>query len=327
MRAPAFWYKSHPTALAWLLWPLGMAYGLGAAWHARKRAKGAYRAPVPVVAVGNITVGGSGKTPLTQFIAQHLASPKRPLAIVARGYGGSLKTPTRVNPAKHTAAQVGDEPLLLARRLKDKNITVWVGCNRPAAMQAAVKAGAKLLLLDDAFQRHDVQRDVNILAINGQMGLGNGLPMPAGPLREFAGGTARATHVAVINPMPHHTVPPTMAPVFNLTLSSDATTLSTLRNKPLVAFAGLAHPQGFFNALQQAGMTLKATLPFPDHHTYTATDLSQLQTLATQHGAILVCTGKDSVKLPATFKHTVVPETLGGPAATRLLTAIKQAIA
>lgn len=326
MRVPAFWYKPRPTTAAWLLWPLGMLYGLGAALNTRKRLKHAYKAPVPVVSIGNLTVGGSGKTPLTQFIAQHLASPKAPLAIIARGYGGTITHPTRVNPDKHTAAQVGDEPLLLARRLKGKNVSVWIGRHRPATAKAAVKAGAKLILLDDGFQRTDIHRDINLLAINGHVGLGNGLPMPAGPLREFASNTDRATHIAVINPSPHTRLPATLAPTFNLTLTSQPEALSVLRNKPIIAFAGLAHPQAFFNALHGAGLNLKATLPYPDHHAYTASDLEQLQTLAHQHNAILVCTGKDSVKLPPSFKHTTIPDVIGGPAATRLLTAIKKAL-
>jgi tetraacyldisaccharide 4'-kinase len=325
-RAPTFWYKPRPTALALLLWPLGMLYATLAALHARKRAQHPYKAPVPVVAVGNLTVGGSGKTPLTQFLAQHLASAKTPVAIVSRGYGGTSTEPTRVNPAKHTAAQVGDEPLLLAQRLKGKNVTVWVGCNRPAVAKAAVKAGCKLIILDDGFQRHDIHRTINLLAINGKVGLGNGLPIPAGPLREWPSAIARATHIAVINPSPHRACPPLMAPVFNLTLTSQPEALSSLRTKPLIAFAGLAHPEAFFASLQQAGLTLRATVPFPDHHTYTEADLTRLQTLAKQHNAILVCTGKDSVKLPATFPHTIIPEVIGGPAATRLLTAIKKAL-
>lgn len=326
MRAPSFWYNSRPTPLAWLLWPLAALYATGASLNAYKRLKRAYRARVPVVAVGNLTVGGSGKTPTTQFLAQHLASPKTPLAIIARGHGGTLCGPVKVDPTRHTAAQVGDEPLLLARRLRGKNVSIWIARDRPAAVQAAVNTGAKLILLDDAFQRLDVARDINLLVVNGQVGFGNGLPLPAGPLREWPTAIARATHIAVINPSPNRLLPPTEAPVFNLTLGSQPEALSALGNKPVVAFAGLAHPHAFFDALQQADVNLKATVAYPDHHRYTAANLAHLQTLAQHHNAVLVCTGKDSVKLPVTFKHTAIPESLGGPAATRLLTAIKKAL-
>lgn len=321
IRTPAFWYLPRRTLPALLLSPLGALYGLASSLAVAWRGFAPYIPTVPVVSIGNLVAGGTGKTPLASLLATHLATPQRPVAIVSRGYGGTLAQPTLVDAQKHTAAQVGDEPLMLARRLSSQNVQVWVGRNRKAAVQAAEAAGAALVVLDDGFQRRDIYRAANILVMHGENGFGNGLCIPAGPLREPMSAVARADLIVVMNApakghRPH-------APVFALAYGLDTQALHALAPKPVVAFAAVGHPERFFAGLTGAGLDVVATVPFPDHAAFTAADLDNLSGLAKTHRATLVCTDKDAVKLPRDFPATPIREHLSGDTAA-LLAAVKK---
>ena len=317
MKAPRFWFRP-ASWQATLLAPLGWLYGALAADQLCRRAARAHAARVPVVSVGNLTVGGSGKTPLIAFLAAHF-SKTRKVAIVSRGYGGSLKGPHRVNPKADTAAMVGDEPLLLARRFP--KVAVWVSRARVDGVAQAEKAGATLILLDDGFQRRDVARDIDLVTIDGATALGNARVLPAGPLRESAKALARATAAVVMNGPLKGKLP---VPAYALALGSALP--PALKGKRVVAFAGLGHPEKFFHAIAAAGATLAATVPFPDHHAYTKADLARLKALAARHNATLACTAKDAVKLPPAFA-TVIAETLTGPDTAKLIGMIERKLA
>lgn len=320
MKSPSFWWEPRITVLARLLQPVSWLYGQVAAMHGAWRAKRATPVGVPVISIGNLTVGGAGKTPLTQWVAEQLAAMGHQVAIVSRGYGGaSAATPLRVRPNVHTAFQVGDEPLLLARHFTASPVAVWVGINRPLAVRRAVEAGATVVVLDDAFQRRDVARTLDLLVINGtRPAFGNGLCLPAGPLREPLSALRRA-HAAVILNAPEAAPLPVLAqaeiPTFHLATIPTATSLEPLRNHRLLAFCGLAHPEKFFNTLKTAGLEPTQTVTFPDHHAYTAADLKRLQNASQQLHAVRVTTTKDAAKLPRNFAYVLDISLTGADAA------------
>lgn len=315
MFAPRFWYKRRPTPAALLLTPLAVLYGTASALKGALRARNPYYAAVPVISVGNLTVGGAGKTPVVQWLAGWLAAQGHQVAIVSRGYGGNLAgQPTQVNPRFHTPAMVGDEPLLLATHFTNQPVMVWVGRHRPTAVRRAEQAGATFILLDDAFQRRDVARNLDILVLNGSGGLpwGNGLPMPAGPLREFLSARKRASFALVLNEKPQQPLPYYGVTAYRLNTMATEGSIAPLRGRKLVAFAALAHPEKFIATLVQHRLTVKAAIAFPDHHLYTPQNLEYLRMRAHTAGAKLVTTSKDAVKLPPHFAH-VVDITLAGP--------------
>jgi tetraacyldisaccharide 4'-kinase len=300
---------------------LAWAYGKVAQVHGAYRAKRAYYAAVPIISVGNITLGGTGKTPLVQALASYFAAQGTQVAIVLRGYGGTESAQPLQVSFQHTATQVGDEAVALFRALP-KNVQVWVGKHRPSVVRRAEAAGAGLILLDDGFQRRDVARDIDLLVLNGHppqgqtnpQPFGNGLCLPAGPLREPLSGRARAHWAVVMNEPP--STPGTPLPyyglvAYRLVVAPTAVSLAPLRGKPLLAFAGLGHPEKFFASLRQAGLNLTLTIALPDHSRYTPKQLMALQREAKALGATLVTTTKDAAKLPPGFAQVVETQLIG----------------
>lgn len=287
MQAPEFWRAGGGPAA--LLAPLGALYGL--ATRLRFAYAKPWRAPVPVVCVGNLVMGGAGKTPVALDLARRLDG----VHILTRGYGGTEKGPLRVDPAVHTAVQVGDEALLLAEAAP-----TWVGGDRVASAKTAVAAGAKVLLMDDGFQNPGLTKDLSLLVVDGAYGFGNGRVFPAGPLREApARGLARAGAVVLIGGnatgLDFGGLPVLKARLVPGPEAAD------LMGKPLVAFAGLGRPEKFFATLEGLGCNLAAERAFPDHHPYTEADLESLAAT----GLTLVTTAKDRVRLPPAFRDRV----------------------
>lgn len=294
MRAPDFW--RHDGTLAALLRPAGALYALGGAL--RRRLAHPWRAPVPVICVGNLTVGGTGKTPLVLDLARRLAG--RQPHILTRGYGGRLAGPVRVDRGRHDAADVGDEPLLLARRTP-----VWVARDRAAGAKAAVAHGARLLLLDDGFQNPTLAKDMSILVVDGEAGFGNGRVFPAGPLREpVAWGLARADAIVVMGEDRHGLAARSPVPVLRARLVPRMP-LSFAPLAPIVAFAGIGRPEKFFATLHGLGAEPVAERAFPDHYRFRGDDLLRLEGLAAGLGARLVTTEKDAVRLPGSWRGRV----------------------
>lgn len=325
MPTPRFWWQPHLTLPALALAPFALAYGKAAQAHGNWRARQAYYAAVPVISVGNITLGGTGKTPLVQALAAHSAAQGttggQQVAIVLRGYGGTESAlPLQVS-FQHTATQVGDEAVALFRALPN-NVQVWVGRHRPSVVRRAEAAGAALIILDDGFQRRDVARDIDLLVLNGHppvgqtapQPFGNGLCLPAGPLREPLSGRSRAHWAVVMNEPP---APPGQPlayyglVAYRLQVAPTAASLAPLKGKPLLAFAGLGHPEKFFASLRQAGLNLALSIALPDHTTYSAKQLAALQQEAKQLGATLVTTTKDAAKLPQGFAHVIETQLQG----------------
>jgi tetraacyldisaccharide 4'-kinase len=296
MMAPAFW--SHDGPLARALSPLS---AVGSALTARRVARPGWGAPVPVVCCGNVTVGGAGKTTLVLDLARRLSG--QGVHILLRGYGGASRGVHRVAP-DDPVSLVGDEALLLAQVAP-----TWTSADRAATAQAAIRAGAKILLMDDGLQNPTLAKTSSILVIDGRTGFGNGRVLPAGPLREpVTAAAARCQAAVLIGPDltgATSRLPPNL-PVLAADLVQDPS-IAALAGRKIVAFAGIALPDKFFDPLRRAGAILAAARPFPDHHAYTARELDILLREARDHQATLVTTPKDAVRLlPATRAQVTV---------------------
>lgn len=292
MRAPEFWHEppeNGPNLLAGLLTPVGAA--LAAAGRLRRSIACPYRAPAPVVCVGNLIAGGSGKTPVALSLAARLVRRGIAAAIVTRGYGGRLAGPLKVDPQSHDAAAVGDEALLAAAVAP-----CFVARDRAAGVRAAVAAGAEIIILDDGFQNPSVAKDLSLIVVDGAYGFGNGRLIPAGPLREpVADGLMRADAVVVIgdgNPAVRGAEP---RPVLYAAL--EAVDGERFAGASVVAFAGIGRPAKFFSGLRALGAKLFAEHGFPDHHRFRAEEMAALRREAAAGGASLVTTRKDWVRL------------------------------
>ncbi|HEY4174390.1 MAG TPA: tetraacyldisaccharide 4'-kinase [Rhodopila sp.] len=292
--APSFW--SHNGLLARTLSPLS---AIGSVLTAARVARPGWRAPVPVVCCGNVTVGGAGKTTLVLDLAQRLSG--RGVHILLRGYGGASRGVHRV-ALDDPASLVGDEALLLAQVAP-----TWTGANRAASAQAAIDAGAKILLMDDGLQNPTLVKTGSILVIDGRTGFGNGRVLPAGPLREpVATAAARCQAAVLIGTDPTHAIQrlPSTLQVLRASLVQDPS-IAALAGRKVLAFAGIALPDKFFDPLRQAGAILAAARPFPDHHPYTTPELDHLLQHARHQNAIPVTTPKDAVRLPPSVRTQV----------------------
>src|SRR5579875_270285 len=293
-QAPEFW--SRAGFVSDLLAPLGWAYG--AAGAAQRRFAQPVRVRVPTVCVGNLTVGGAGKTPVVLSLAALLQTRGHRPHILSRGYGGGMNGPARVDPAKHGASDVGDEPLLLAAAAP-----TWIGADRVAAARAAIAAGADLLLLDDGFQNPALHYDVSLIVIDGGYGFGNGRVMPAGPLREPVAPALRRASAAVVVGARTRVVALGHLPVLGARLEPLAA--DDLRAARVVAFAGIGRPEKFFATLQELGATVADKRAFPDHHRFAEFELASLERLAQAQRAALVTTEKDWVRLPPAWRGKI----------------------
>ncbi len=296
MRAPRGWRNPRPGLIAQILRPLGALYG---AATARRMAQPGARVGAPVLCVGNFVVGGAGKTPTAIALARLLrASGERP-AFLSRGYGGEARADSvRVAARTDNARRVGDEPLLLARVAP-----CFVGADRVASAWLAIEDGASVLVMDDGLQNPSLFKTLTLAVVDGESPFGNGLCLPAGPLRApiraqlpfvdallmIDGGAATAALLAAEAPQ---------TPLFRARLKADAIAASGLIGRPVLAFAGIAQPEKFFATLAGIGAQLVETAVFPDHWRFRRRDLDRLHARAARRGLTLVCTEKDLVRLP-----------------------------
>ncbi len=289
MRAPAFWDGGESwaaTALAPPSW----------AWQVAHRVRWAtttpHRVQVPVVCIGNLVAGGAGKTPIAMTVAGRLLAAGKRAQFVTRGYGGSARGPLQVK-THHTAAAVGDEALLLAAVAP-----TIISDDRYAGARMAVAMGANLVVFDDGFQNPTIAKDVSLLVVDTDYGFGNGRTIPAGPLRESAAfGLARASALVLLGDG-EWPGPPTSIPMLRAALIPTADSAAKVRERRVVAFAGIGRPRKFFDTLRSLGCTLVADHPFGDHHAFSPGELQALQAEAHAAEAVLVTTRKDCVRIP-----------------------------
>lgn len=303
MRAPAFWDRP-PGLTACALAPLGALYARATARRVAGRDRA--RVGVPVICAGNLNAGGTGKTPTVIALIERLGARGVTAHVVSRGHGGSETGPTRVEERRHTAAQVGDEPLLLSAFAP-----VWVARDRVAGARAAVAAGAQAIILDDGFQDPALAHDLAIVVADAARGWGNGLCLPAGPLREpVAAGLARADLVLTIGDAPAQAAfsarwPDLPVPRLTGRLEPLQTGMDWHGLRAL-AFAGIGHPDKFFATLRGLGAEVVRAEPLADHQPFSLQLLTRLDTEARLLGAQLVTTEKDAARLPARFRPKVL---------------------
>ncbi len=305
LATPRWWYsrgrRGTGAVVRLLLTPLSWIW---AAVTARRIAVGQPVDPgVPVICVGNLTVGGTGKTPVVREIARRLGG-----TVLSRGYGGSQAGPLKVNPQQHTSADVGDEPLMLAR-----DLTVWISRDRAAGALAAAAAGANLIVMDDGHQNPSVKKILSLIVVDGETRneewpFGDGGVFPSGPMREpLKAGLARADAVIILLPADLAEPDAELVRLFSPlpVLIAHLVPASEPPSGPQVGFAGVGKPWKVERAWQVAGCELADFWPFPDHHAYDEATLQRLAERAAQYGAGLVTTEKDWARLPAAWKGRI----------------------
>lgn len=302
LSTPRWWYVREgapaPVTRA-LLTPISWIW---AAVTARRIAKAQPVDPgAPVICVGNLTVGGAGKTPVVRELLRRMPGAHG----LSRGYGGSQAGPLRVDPNRHTAAAVGDEPLMMAR-----DAPIWIARDRVAGARAAVAAGAKAVVMDDGHQNPSLKKTLSLVVVDGETRdgvwpLGDGAVFPAGPLREpLTVGLARADAVILMLPADLATPDPELIRAFGdkPVLVARLLPAAPPPPGPQVGFAGIAMPWKVERALKAAGCELADFLPFPDHFAYDAAALRLLEQRAQVFDAGLVTTEKDWVRLPPAWR-------------------------
>ncbi|MEE9273530.1 MAG: tetraacyldisaccharide 4'-kinase [Robiginitomaculum sp.] len=304
MRAPEFWNHRHgrdaAPVLRALLSPLGKIY----AYFTAKRIHDAspHDSGIPIICVGNASVGGTGKTPVTAYLLESFTRMGLGAVALSRGYGGTEKGPIIVSP-KHSFTQIGDEPKLLSQYGK-----VWVAIARDEGAKAAVTAGAKIIIMDDGHQNPYLKKTLSLLVVDAVIGFGNERVFPAGPLREPLDKALGRADVIVLM-KPHKNYVP------------DSHLLAQLKGKPILqaclssqvhppvgklfAFAGIGRPNKFFDTLSREGANLVEALSYKNHYAYKDTDMMNLLDLSKEYGARLITTEKDYVRLPKGFKKYV----------------------
>lgn len=293
MREPAFWWRPGSGAL---LSPLGAVYGAVAAQRMQSPGRSV---GVPVICLGNLTVGGSGKTPAALAVGRLLLAAHQHPFFLTRGYGGQLAGPVRVDPATHSAAEVGDEPLLLARLAP-----TIVARDRLEGARAARRGGATVIVMDDGFQNPALVKELSILLVDSRRGIGNGRIIPAGPLRApLEAQIARAQAIVVVgsdapSPPVIECASRRSVVLFHGRLEPDHDTLAAFRGRKVLAFAGIADPEKFFATLVEGGVVIARRASFPDHHRYSAAEAQALIAHADAENLMLVTTEKDLVRLP-----------------------------
>jgi tetraacyldisaccharide 4'-kinase len=291
MRPPEFWSKDDAAsrAVAAALLPFGWLYGASVAW--KRDHTTPYRSKAKVICVGNLTAGGSGKTPVAIAIGRALQAHGIRVAFLTRGYGGRTADPVAIDKATHGADDVGDEPLLLAEAAP-----TIVARDRKAGASLADSLGSDVIIMDDGHQNFTLEKDLAIVVIDAESGFGNGRVLPAGPLREpIAQGLARADAIVLMGDGA-----PDLPAFHGSSLRARlAPALGSLANRRVVAFAGIGRPAKFYATLKSLRADIVATHDFADHHRYTAIELDRLKAEATGRNANLLTTEKDYVRLSA----------------------------
>lgn len=307
MKSPLFWNQK--SGMSTLLSPLCLVYQLGLKLDRKRKEQDFYTPSVPVISIGNLTVGGTGKTPVVGYIAYELAKAGEKVAILSRGFGGSATEPHKVNH-NDDASVVGDEPKMLHSDLYDYGVTVWVCPDRVASAMKAEAEGATIILLDDGMQTWRLHRDMDICVVDSMRGFGNLKTLPAGPLREPLKNLSRANIIVCMNGKAPKEVKDSGVTYSEITPTAPRQDTAPLHNRNVIAFCGIGNPEKFFRMLENSGIELLDTRAFGDHHPFTEEELEKLKTDSFNAKAKLVTTPKDFYRLPVRFRkrcHVVRP--------------------
>lgn len=301
IKTPHFW-----TELSWqsvILFPVSYIWRFG--HYAQQKILNTKETEIPVICVGNLTVGGSGKTPVVITLCRFLSGIGKSTSILTRGFGGKEKGPIFVSTNLHQSLDVGDEPLMMAHSLD-----VCVSRNRPlGANHILDKKKYDCIVMDDGLQNPTLKKDLNIAVFDGKFGIGNGFLLPAGPMRQKLEVGIQNIDLVIFNGKDEtglgQKIPPHI-PIFTGELQPDEEIVEKMKNRRVYGFAGIGNPSRFFKTLNNIGTDLVGEAHFADHHPYTDADLTQLYEEAMQSGAELVTTQKDWMRLPTDWRDRVL---------------------
>ncbi len=289
--APQFW--RHNSWISKVLQPLSYIYRfISLVKYRSTRPK---KVSEPIICVGNIVMGGAGKTPVVLALIDLLHKKGFNPHVLSRGYGAVVKESVKVEPKSHNYLHVGDEALLHA-----KKAPTWAGKNRYLSAKLAIRDSADIIIMDDGLQNNSLTKSLSILVIDSYQGIGNGKVFPAGPLREsLKAGLKKVNMVIIIGDKKIDIA--TDKPIFY------AKMVATKKIKPrsIIAFAGLGYPEKFRHTLKGYGFEVKRFFPFPDHHPYTRTDMEKMLRYAEKSGLDLITTEKDMLRIPLRFQKMV----------------------
>jgi len=299
LKAPRFWYKKNDTYLSNSLYPFSLLFRFGT--KLRNLLSGKKISGLPVICIGNIVVGGAGKTPVAIKLGTLLEKNGYTPHFVSKGYGGIEKNNTLIKDW-HSAQSVGDESLLLS-----EVAPTWIGKDRNKSFMLAKENGADCVIMDDGFQNPTLQKDFSIIVINGEQGFGNKRVIPSGPLREsISRGIERANLIIVIGEIENDVkrkIPNTIPLIHAKFKISKENKI--YKNQKVTAFAGIAYPDKFYNSLNEQGAVLEKTISYPDHHIFDENDMLNLAETANITKSILVTTKKDFVRIPKSYRSLV----------------------
>jgi len=299
LKAPKFWYLKKDTYLSNSLYPLSLLFRLGT--KLRVLISKEKISALPIICIGNIVVGGAGKTPVSLKIGKMLIEAGYAPHFVSKGYAGIEKNNSLVEQW-HSPKSVGDESILLS-----EIAPTWIGVNRNKSFLLAKEKGADCIIMDDGFQNPTIQKDFSIIVINGDQEFGNKRVMPSGPLREsISRGLSRTNLIIVIGgiskelklKIPNH------VPLINASFAINSEN-KIFKAQKITAFAGIAYPEKFFNSLREQGAKIVKEMIYPDHHIFDENDLLNLAEIANKTKSILVTTKKDFVRIPKSYRSLV----------------------
>ncbi len=299
MKTPKFWKKK--SFISKILTPLGLVYNY--ITQRRIRLVKSQKANLSVICIGNISVGGGGKTPCCIEVAKILLQENKKVFFLSRGYKSKLKN--LIIEDIHSSVEVGDEPLLLK-----KIAPVVIAPDRVLGAKIASSNKAEVMILDDGFQNPYLYKDFSFLVIDGEAGLGNGLIFPAGPLREsLENGVKRAGAIIIIGQDKFNLALKIQSmkdiPILSAKIIPNPAQISELLNKKVIAFAGIARPEKFYKTLRQAGVEVAYSFDFPDHHYFSDKELNNIITQAEKINASIVTTEKDFVRIPKKYQKSI----------------------
>ena len=299
LKAPKFWYTKKDTYLSNALYPLSLIFRLGT--KIRYVISKKKKANLPIICIGNIVVGGAGKTPVALKIGKMLKQGGYNPHFVSKGYGG-IETNNTLIQSWHSPKSVGDESLLLS-----EVSSTWIGLNRNKSFELAKDNGADCIIMDDGFQNPTLQKDFSIIVVNSEQGFGNKRVIPSGPLREsITRGISRTNLVITIgeikesikSKIPKHI--PIIKGLFKINNEQ-----KIFKGQKITAFAGIAFPEKFFNSLRNQKAKIVREISYPDHHIFDENDLLNLAEIANKNQSILVTTKKDFVRIPKSYRSLV----------------------